>query len=111
MRIMYNYTKKLRLLSIVLLFLAILPFPYFYYQILRWVVSGSSFYTGWVLSEQRHIKWTWVFYIIGALFNPIAPFFLNRGTWSIIDIAVAIIFAFSLTKTFKSTNNNEATAR
>jgi len=36
--------------------------------------------------------------IIAALFNPIAPIYLNRETWSVLNILVAIIIFISMFK-------------
>jgi len=92
-------SKILRLISIILLFLAVEALPYSYYQFLRWVISGTSFYTGWLYYQTKHDMWlNYPFFVIGILFNPIASFFLDKGIWSTIDIVVAIFFIFSLTK-------------
>ena len=95
-------TKTLRLISIFLLLFALGSLPYFYYQILRWVVCGTALYTGWIFHQSKQRNWAWLFFIIGIVFNPIEPFSLGSGIWSILNIVVAIIFIFSLTK---KTNN------
>ena len=92
----YKTSIILRLISGVMLFLALGYHPYSYYIILRWVVSISSFYSGWILSKLNKSNWAWVFFIVGILFNPIFPIYLDRSTWQIIDIIIAVIFAISL---------------
>ena len=93
----YKIASFLRLVSGLMLFLALGRHPYSYYILLRWVVSGSSFYSGWVFSQLKNHSWTWFFFIAGILFNPIIPVYLNRSTWQIIDLVFAVIFFVSLT--------------
>lgn len=92
----YRFSVILRLISAILLLLAIGSHPSSYFQILRWVVSGASFYSGWVSSKLKKSSWAWIFFIVGILFNPIVPVYLNRSTWQIIDIITAIILFISL---------------
>jgi len=93
-----SYTIILRQISIILLFLALLNNLYYFYQVLRWIICGTALYTGWTFHQTDNIKWSYPFFIIGILFNPIAPFFLDKGIWSTIDIVVAVFFIFSLSK-------------
>jgi len=98
----HNASTILRLLSIALLFLALGNHPYSFYTILRWVVSASSLYTGWILSKFQNHNWAWIFFIIGILFNPIFPVYLDKVTWQLIDLAVAITIIISMTKKNKN---------
>ena len=79
-----------------MLFLALGYHPYSYYILLRWVVFGSSFYSGWVFSQLKKHGWAWLFFIVGILFNPIIPVHLSRSTWQIVDLTVSLIFFTSL---------------
>ncbi len=94
----YKISRFLRLLSGVMLLFAFGYRPYFYYIILRWVVSGSSLYSGWVLSRLHKHNWAWLFFIVGILFNPIFPFYLDRSIWQLIDLVIGILFFYSLIK-------------
>ncbi len=91
-----NISIILRLISGIMLFLALGYHPYSYYIVLRWVVFGSSLYSGWVLSKIQKHNWSWFFFIVGILFNPIFPVYLDRSTWQVIDIITAVIFVLSL---------------
>lgn len=101
----YQISTVLRLVSGVMLVLALGYRPYSYYIILRWVVSGSSFYSGWVFSNLKRSNWAWVFFIVGILFNPIFPVYLNKGTWQLIDIISAVVLSFSLVQKQNAVNN------
>lgn len=92
----YKISVILRLISGIMLFLALGYHPYSYYILLRWIVSASSFYSGWVFSELEKHSWSWFFFISGILFNPIIPVYLNRSIWQIIDLVFSFVFFISL---------------
>lgn len=66
--------------------------PYAYYQLLRWVVCGVGAYSAYHAYESGRAGWTTVFSIIAILFNPIEPFYMQRETWQILDLAAAVPF-------------------
>ena len=73
--------------------------PYSYFQLLRWVVCGIGAYSAYMTYERRRTGWAFVFGIIAVLFNPIMPFYLQKETWQVLDIAAAIPFlVFPFTK-------------
>ena len=84
-----------RLIAVVLLLLALDKHPYGYYKLLRWVVCGANVFAGFISMEQEKKTWVWVFGIIAVLFNPIIPFRLDRDTWHVIDLIVAVILGIS----------------
>lgn len=69
--------------------------PYAYYQLLRWVVCGVATYTAYSAFEMDHAGLGWLMVAIAVLFNPIAPIYLAKGTWSVLDLVTAIIFFVS----------------
>ncbi|GMX57831.1 MAG: hypothetical protein YFSK_1610 [Candidatus Yanofskyibacterium parasiticum] len=66
--------------------------PYSYYTFLRWAVMIAAAYSAYQSYEGGKSGWTWIMGIIAILFNPIAPFYMNRDTWQLIDLVVAVIF-------------------
>ena len=73
--------------------------PYAYYQFLRWVVAGAAAYMAYKTYESDRKGWVLVFGLVAILFNPIAPFYLQRETWQLFDIAATLPFAaFPFTK-------------
>ena len=72
--------------------------PYSYYQFLRWATVIVSFYLAYVAHENKRNGWTWTFAIIGILFNPIVPFYMERETWQFFNLVVAVIYLVSLFK-------------
>lgn len=72
--------------------------PYAYYQFLRWATAIASFYLAYIAYEKNRTGWTWAFSIIGILFNPIVPFYLDRETWQFFNLLVAVVYFISLFK-------------
>ncbi|KAF0144670.1 MAG: hypothetical protein FD156_1684 [Nitrospirae bacterium] len=93
---MRNFSTIARSISAVLLFLAFGDHPYGYYQLLRWVTCGTSTYSAFIAHSIGKKFWIWVFGITALLFNPLIPFHLSRDIWSIIDVAVGILFLVSI---------------
>lgn len=86
-------------LAIILIMLgAFGDLPYSYYQFLRWATAIASFYLAYFAYKNKKIEWTWIFAIIGILFNPIMPFYLNRETWQFFNLSVAVIYFVSIFK-------------
>lgn len=85
-----------RILAILFLLGALGDWPYGYYQLLRWVILSAGAYAVYLAYNSGKNLWAWIFGAIAILFNPIIPFYLQRDTWQIIDIIVAIIFSTSL---------------
>jgi hypothetical protein len=75
-----------------MLLLALAPWPYGYYQLLRFVVCGVAVYVA-VMSYNWHKIWAvWLFGFIAVLFNPLIPIHLSRELWQPIDVICGIIF-------------------
>lgn len=67
-----------------------------FYTLLRWVCCATFAYSAVAAFRMKRIGWTWSFGILAALFNPLAPVYLQRATWQVIDwgaIGVVVIAA------------------
>ncbi len=85
------------LIAIVMLLVAIPSvWPYSYYQVLRWVVAGTAAFAAYEAFGRGKRGWTWVLAGVAILFNPIAPIFLDKSTWVVLDLVVAGAFAIFL---------------
>lgn len=74
-------------------FIAVLPFPLFYYTFLRIIVSVAAGIAVYHFGRQKEFYWVIVFGIILILFNPILPIhFYRKGIWIPIDIVTGILF-------------------
>lgn len=81
-----------RLLAAGLCFAALLPMPYAYYTLLRWVVSGVASFTSFESFKAKRFGWAWTFAWVALVFNPFVLVSLTRLFWAPIDIAVGIAF-------------------
>jgi len=98
---MKNFLKENWFIFVAALFLigALGGWPYSYFQLMRWIVCGVGAYSAYTSYESGRTGWAWVFGIIAVLFNPIAPFYMQRDTWEMLDLAAAVPFLiFPFTK-------------
>jgi len=85
--------KWLSIISGILLLLGILNFwPYAYYILLRWIISGVAVVNAYGFSKAKFTGWAFVFGSLAFLFNPIIPIYLNKSSWNGIDLISAIVF-------------------
>ncbi len=89
--------KQVSIIAGILLILAIPSgfWPYGYYVLLRWIITGSALIFTYSFYESKIAHWALVFGGIAFLFNPIFPIYLDKQTWVIIDLIVSIIFFVS----------------
>lgn len=80
------------IIAATLLFWALARHPYGYYQILRFVTTGTAIYCAYSFWEHRIKVIPWVFVSIAVLFNPLIPIYLDKSTWGVIDVVVGIVF-------------------
>ncbi len=84
-----------------MLLLALAPWPYGYYQLLRFVACGVAVYIAYTAYAWQKMWAVWAFGFVALLFNPLIPIHLSREIWQPIDVACAILFivmAFVLKK-------------
>lgn len=94
-----NYAKPLALIAGTMLLLAIPPlWPYAYFQILRIIVCGAAVLNAYLAYHHKHTAWVWIMGIVAVVFNPIAPLYLTKGLWSVLDLMVAIVMFVSYIK-------------
>lgn len=88
----------IKIIAILALFWGLTYNPYFYYQIQRWFICILTAYCAYNAYETHKVSWLWIFGIIAVLFNPIAPIYLNREIWSVIDVITAVMIFISIFK-------------
>lgn len=98
--------NTLSTIAIVALLLAIPSiWPYGYYQILRWLITGIAIFVAHVSSKLEKTMWVLAMSIVAILFNPIAPIYLAKETWVVIDLVTAVLFGISIFKIQLSIKN------
>ena len=85
-----------RLGAAAMLVIALADLPYGYYTLLRIVVCAVGAYGAYSAYNAGRRGWMWVFAGMAVLFNPIIPVYLDRETWSVIDILAAVTFLSSI---------------
>ena len=80
------------IIAAVMLLLALTPFPYGYYKLLRLVVCGVSLYVVFTAFNWQKMWAVWLFGFVAILFNPLIPIHLSREIWQSIDIICGILF-------------------
>ena len=86
-----------------LLLIGIADLDYSYYQVLRIAITIFAMISVFILKKYNKLVVAMV--AIAILFNPIIPFYLNKGIWIILDIITAVIFIISGFKVIKNNNN------
>ncbi|RKY06287.1 MAG: hypothetical protein DRP56_07695 [Planctomycetota bacterium] len=82
-------------IAAVMLFLALAPWPYGYYQLLRLIVCSIAVYFV-VTTLHCQKNWAiWLFGFIAILFNPLIPIYLTREIWIPVDMVCGILFIVS----------------
>ncbi|MDO8604587.1 MAG: hypothetical protein Q7K40_04325 [bacterium] len=94
-----NYQKYLSITAGIMLLLAIPAiWPYGYFQILRWIVAGVAVYNAYFAYELKKNEWVLIMIAVAILFNPIAPIFLQKETWVILDLVASVLMFVSIIK-------------
>ena len=85
-----------KLIIIILLLLALLPMPYGFYELLRFVAMVFFVYSA--ISCHRYKKenrmLTYIF--LALLFQPFYKIALGRFIWNIVDVLVAIYLLYTI---------------
>lgn len=80
------------IIAAAMLLLSLAPWPYGYYQLLRFVVCGVGVYVAYTAYSWQNIWAVWLFGFVALLFNPLIPIHLSRELWQPIDVICAIVF-------------------
>ena len=87
--------KYLLLTCSALLLLALTDMPIGYYTLLRIVVSLAAGFLVVAELEANRMPWVIVFGLIGIIFNPLIPIYLQgKDNWIVIDLLAAVLFIF-----------------
>ncbi|HEX3100129.1 MAG TPA: DUF6804 family protein [Patescibacteria group bacterium] len=92
---MKNFLENhwLKLLAVLML-LGVMTnyFPFFYYQLMNWVVVGAALTAAWQFKKLSYQWLSWFFVLVAVVFNPIQPLLLQQNVWRILDIIAAALF-------------------
>lgn len=86
---------------------ALLPLPYGYYQIMRWVVAASCAWLAVSAHRAGHEGWVWCWAVIAGVYNPLLPVHASRVIWSVVNIvtiAVAVWYGIKVSEQVSGDN-------
>ena len=88
--------KIVACIAAVALLLALAPWPYGYYLLLRVIVCGAGIFCGitlWNTNEQGRAL-SIALFVTSLLFNPFIPAHLTRTIWSVLNVMGAVLFGY-----------------
>ena len=83
--------KYLYFIQSILLLLCLLPMPYGYYMLVRFVSMVAFGVMAWRYYTQNKVALTITFASLALLFQPFIKIALGRTMWNIVDVIVAIL--------------------
>ncbi len=92
-----NYRILFLKISAIALLVAMIPvWPYFLYQLLKFLVFGTAAFSAYLYNKEKHKKWMWIMIIVAVIFNPINPLYFGHFLWSVVDLIISVLFFRSL---------------
>lgn len=76
-----------------MLLLALAPWPYDYYKLLRLVVCGCAVFLIYRIHAREKTAWLVALSAIAVLFNPLLGVHLTREVWAVLNVLSAILLA------------------
>jgi hypothetical protein len=88
--------RPLAWVALTAVLLALAPWPYAYYQLLRWFLCGLMAY-GVYISIDKPKPWVpWVLGGFAVLYNPVIPIHLGREIWSVVNLITAVVIYLAM---------------
>lgn len=85
-----NQENILKLSLVVLLFSCLLPFPYGYFQFVRFAGMIGFSYLAHTASEKKNKNELFIYIGLVILFQPFVKIALGRLIWNLVDVVVAV---------------------
>ncbi|MGV3547864.1 MAG: DUF6804 family protein [Pedobacter sp.] len=82
--------RHLKLALVSLLFLCILPMPYGYYELVRFVMLIGCSLLAYQQKLKEHKAEMLIFIVLALLFQPFFKIALGKTIWNIVDVMVGI---------------------
>ena len=83
--------KLLKLLLAVLLLLCLLPMPYGYYELVRFVSMIAFAFMAYKYYEEKKDALAVALGGLALLFQPFVKIALGRTVWNVVDVVVAVL--------------------
>lgn len=82
--------KPLIFLAAGFLFVGVLPLPYGYYMLLRFIACGIFAWAAYITFKRDEEIIPWVFVILAIVFNPIIKIHFPKEMWAVIDFCLGL---------------------
>ena len=83
--------KSLNLILSAILLLCLLPMPYGYYMLVRFVSMVAFGVMSYQYVQKKQTAWAVTFGALALLFQPFIKVALGRTMWNIVDVIVAVL--------------------
>ena len=101
--------KLTRLIACGLTLMAIADLPYVYYQFLRMAITIIAGINAVSVAQRENKTLLIAFFAVAILFNPLIPIYLDKETWTSIDLLIGLFFgAIAFIKTIDNNEKNSA---
>jgi hypothetical protein len=85
--------RPLIFVTIAAVLIALLPLPYFYYQLLLFLVCGVCAFAAYELRDS--LLMPWLLGVVAVVYNPIVPIHLGREIWTVVNVVTVPILIFA----------------
>lgn len=86
----------IRIIAVIVLFVAYTDQPISFYNILRFVICGVGIYSAYFAFKSKQNIWILLMITMAILFNPLFPIHFERSQWEIYDAIAILILLFSV---------------
>lgn len=87
--------RILKITLAILLFACLLPMPYSYYQLVRFVAMGVFAFLAFQAYQEKNETGVIIYVLLALLFQPFVKVALGREVWNIVDVIVGIYLLLS----------------
>ena len=84
----------IKLIIAAILLICLLPMPYGYFIIARFITMAAFAYFAFIYSYKKLMPLAFTFGALALLFQPFFKLALGRTIWNIVDVMVAIFLVF-----------------
>ena len=81
--------KILLIIMVALLLVCLVPMPYGYYQLVRFIAMAVFAYLAYEYYKVNRVGVCYIFVALALLFQPFFKVALGRTVWNIVDVIVA----------------------
>ena len=92
--------KQVIYIAAAFLFIGILPLPYGYYTLLRFIACGVFAWAAIITFQRNESTLPWVFAILAIVFNPLIKIHFPKEVWMVIDFCSGL-FLIMITNKIK----------